>query len=507
MLKVQGYDRIRQAYYNQKQSMRAIAREYGHSYWTVRKALDAPEPKPYQLSKGRAAPKLGPYREQIEALLAENAKLPSKQRYTSKKIYQQIRKAGYRGAESTVRSYVSRKRKELNRPIVYLPLEFDPGVDAQMDWGEGTVIMAGKEMKVQLFVMRLCYSGKFFMMAFPTQKQESFFWGHVQAFNHFGGVPQRISYDNLKTAVHRILEGRNRKEQTQFSRFRSHYLFESRFCTPGKGHEKGGVESDVGYGRRNFLVPMPQVADFDELNQLLVAACQDDDLRIMARREQSIGERWREERPHLRPLSIPAFACCRSREVTLNGYGQVTFETNRYSIPADKARKQLTLRAYPFQIEILADNEIIATHTRSYDRQQDILNPFHYLTLVEQRPGAFEHAQPMRQWRDELPPVYNALLDALRQQSNSESQAVRAFTQILQLHQEVDADLLAEAVEVALQEGIPNLTGVRFCLNRLLDPTPLLPPLDLTATPDLAQVGQQPLSLTDYDQLLTEVAS
>ena len=505
MLIVQDYDRIRQAYYNQKQSMRAIAREYGHSYWTVRKALDAPEPKPYKLSKGRAAPKLGPYQEQIDALLKENAKLPNKQKYTSKKIYQQIRKTGYRGAESTVRSYVSRRRRDLKRPAIYLPLVFDPGMDAQVDWGEATVIMVGKEIKVQLFVMRLCYSGKFFVMAFPTQKQESFFWGHVQAFIFFGGVPHRISYDNLKTAVYRILTGRNRKEQTQFSRFRSHYLFESRFCTPGKGHEKGGVESDVGFGRRNFLVPMPEVADFDELNQLLATACQEDDLRIMARREQSIGERWREEQPHLRPLPTPAFACCTSREVTLNGYGQVTLDTNRYSIPADKAREQLTLRAYPFHIEILADNEIIATHARCYDRQQDILNPFHYLALVEQRPGAFEHAQPMRQWRDELPPVYNALLHALRQQSESESQAVRSFVQILQLHQEMDADLLAEAVEAALQEGIPHLTGVRFCLNRLLDSTPLLPPLDLADAPDLAQIGQQPLSLAHYDQLLREV--
>jgi hypothetical protein len=359
---------------------------------------------------------------------------------------------------------------------------------------------------VQLFVMRLCYSGKFFMMAFPTQRQEAFFWGHVQAFNHLGGIPQRISYDNLKTAVQRILDGRNREEQTHFSHFRSYYLFESRFCTPGQGHEKGGVESDVGYGRRNFLVPVPEVANFDELNQMLVAACQDDDLRVMDRRQQSIGERWQEEQPHLRPLPIHAFNCCTSREVTLNGYGQVTFETNRYSVPANKARKELTLRAYPFAIEILADNECIATHPRSYARQQDILDPLHYLALMEQRPGAFEHARPMRQWRAEWPPVYTALLATLRAQSSRESQAVRTFVAILQLHQDHDADLLATAVEAALQEGLPHLAGVRFCLNRLLDPTPHLQPLDLAAKPELAQVGQQPLSLAHYDQFLAGVS-
>jgi len=505
MLTVLNYERIRQAYYNQGKSMREIEREYGHSYWTIRKALERPEPCGYQLGQAKAAPVLGPYHAQIEQLLAENAKLPRKQRYTSKKIYQTIRRAGYRGAESTVRAYVSRKRKETKRPAIYLPLEFDPGADAQVDWGEGTVVMGGEPTVVQLFVIRLCYSRKLFMMAFPTQKQESFFLGHVHAFTHFEGVPQRISYDNLKTAVNRILQGRNREEQTQFTHFRSHYLFESRFCTPGQGHEKGGVESDVGYGRRNFLVPAPEVADFDQLNRLLAEACRDDDLRTIDRSTQAIGQRWREEQPYLRPLPDHPFACCQSREVTLNGYGQVTFETNRYSVPANKARKHLTLRAYPFQIEILAANEIIATHPRSYQRNQDILDPLHYLSLVEQRPGAFEHAQPMRQWRAEWPPAYAALLDALRTQSETESQAIRTFTEILQLHQSYEADLVATAIEQALQEGLPHPTGVRFCLNRLLDPAPLTSPLDLSTKPELARVGRQPLALADYDRFLQGV--
>ena len=229
-------------------------------------------PEPYQLSKAKVAPVLGPFKAHIERLLAENAQLPRKQRYTSKKINQAIRSQGYQGAESTVRYYVGQKRKDMRRPAIYLPLVFDPGVDAQADWGEATVIMAGEMVVVQLFVMRLCYSRKLFVMAFPTQRQEAFLLGHVLAFAHFGGVPQRISYDNLKAAVKRILEGKNREEQTTFIGFRSYYLFDSRFCTPGQGHEKGGVESDVGYSRRNFLVPMPEVADFDELNQLLIAA-------------------------------------------------------------------------------------------------------------------------------------------------------------------------------------------------------------------------------------------
>jgi hypothetical protein len=363
--------------------------------------------------------------------------------------------------------------------------------------------MQGERAVVQLFVMRLCYSRKLFVMAFPTQRQEAFLLGHVLAFAHYGGVPHRISYDNLKVAVQQILVGRDRIEQTDFVRFRSHDLFDSRFCTPAQGHEKGGVESDVGYSRRNFLTPPPAVADFDELNAHLLAACCADDLRIVDRQAQAIGVRWQAEQPQLRPLPVHPFACCVSREVTLNGYGQVTFETNRYSVPADKARKHLTLRAYPFTIELLADNQVIATHRRSYGRKQDILDPLHYLSLLAERPGAFEHAQPLREWRQRWPPPYETLLATLRQQHASESAAIRTFVQILVLHQSYAPALVEMAIEQAVQERLTTLAGVRFCLDRLLDPTPAVAPLDLGARPALAAVGQQALSSARYDEFLS----
>lgn len=499
MLTVHSYERIRHAHIVEGKSIRQIGRWYG--YWTVRKALEQSERQPYQLSQAKAAPMLGAYKEQIEAMLVENERLPRKQRYTSRKIYRALREAGYQGAESTVRAYVSRRRKGVRWPEVSLPLMFDPGVDAQVDWGEATVILQGEAVVVQLFIMRLCYSRRLFVMAFPTQRQEAFLWGHVQAFAHFGGVPHRISYDNLKVAVQQILEGRNRIEQTDFVRFHSHYLFESRFCTPAQGHEKGGVESDVGYSRRNFLVPPPTVADFDELNALLLAACCADDLRLVDRQTQTVGMRWQVEQPRLRPLPAHRFACCVSREVTLNGYGQVTFETNRYSAPADKARKHLTLRAYPFIIEVLADNAVIATHRRSYARQQDILDPLHYLTLLLERPGAFEHALPLREWRATWPPAYERLLDTLRQQQPPESAAIRTFVQILALHQHYALAVMQRAIEQAVQEKLTTPAGVRFCLNRLLDPTPTLAPIDLAERPALAAVGHQALS--SADQFLT----
>jgi transposase len=204
MLQVDEYEKIRRAYYIEDRSVRQIAREQGYSRKTVRKALGSSEPKPYQRQKERTAPVLGNYKARIEALLEENKGLPRKQRYTSHKIYQTIAGEGYRGSESGVRRYIGEWRQVHNRPATYLPLEFEPGRDAQADWGEGEVVMGGEHMTVQLFSIRLCYSRRLFVMAFPNQRLEAFLEAQVAAFHYFEGVPHRISYDNLKTAVKEI---------------------------------------------------------------------------------------------------------------------------------------------------------------------------------------------------------------------------------------------------------------------------------------------------------------
>ena len=513
MRNVAEIERIRRAYHQEAKSKRAIAREEGCSYHTIQKALQSAAVRPYTLRKGRQSPVLGPYQAQIEVYLSESEQLPRKQRYTGHKIYELLRlEHGYAGCESTVRHYVGQSRRRRQRPEVYLPLEFDPGMDAQVDWGEAWVEMAGERVEVQLFVLRLCYSRKVFCMAFPTQRQEAFFTGHVAAFAYLGGVPQRLIYDNLKTAVQRILTGRSREEQAAFITFRSHYLFESRFCTPGEGHEKGGVESAVGYGCRNFLSPLPQVANFSELNAHLLAHCQADDQRHVERQPRSIAESWQAEQPHLRPLPTHEFACCRSQEVTLNGYGQVTYDTNRYSVPVELAQKQMTLKAYPFVVEIVANNQVIASHERCYGHKQDILNPLHYLSLLERRPGAFEHAKPLRQWRATWPPLYEKLLAHLRtgQQSDTtllsaqqESRAIREFIRILMLHQEQSAEMVTQAIELAFTHQMVHLQGVQFHLNQLLHPAADAEPLDLSARPELARIGTQPVVLAQYNQRLT----
>jgi transposase len=300
MLSVEDREKIRRAYFIELQSLRQIASELHVSRKTIAKALASAEADVYTLKKPRPAPILGPVKSRIDESLAENAKLPPRQRYTSHLICQELRKTGYQGSEPTVRRYIAQQRREKRRPKVYLPLEFDPTTDAKADWGEAVVEIAGAQITVQVFYMRLCHSRKLFMMAFPAQNQEAFFEGHVRAFHFFGGVPHLITYDNLKAAVQKILEGRTRQEQVAFVALRSHYLFASHFCTPGQGNQKGGVEHAVGFGWRNFLVPIPQVASFAALNALLLARCQEDDTRQVAGQAVTIGEAWALERPLLR---------------------------------------------------------------------------------------------------------------------------------------------------------------------------------------------------------------
>lgn len=500
MISVEDREKIRRAYFIDKQSLRQIARELRVARKTVRKAIQSAEPESYTLRAPRPAPTLGPYQARIDALLTENERLPKKQRYTSHKIYRVLEAAGYPGSESSVRRYIGQRRREQRKPKVYLPLEFDPGTDAQADWGEAVAEIAGERVTVQVFFMRLCYSRKLFLMAFPAQRQEAFFEGHVQAFQHFQGVPHRIAYDNLKAAVQKILAGHTRQEQTAFIAFRSHYLFESHFCMPGQGNEKGGVEHGVGFGRRNFMVPIPQVASFAELNTLLLDECRKDDARQVDGQPVTIGEAWELERPALRERPAKDYACCVTRPVALTPYSQVEFETNRYSVPVEKAQPHLVLRAYPFRVEILYLDEVIATHARCYGKQQDVFNPLHYLPLLEQRPGAFEHAKPLRRWRETWPPAYEQLLARLHAEQ-PHGQSVREFVRVLKLHDRYPASLVEQAVTQALEYGCLHADGIELCVRQLQQPAAAVLPLDLAEHPRL-RGDLEPLDLRCYDQLL-----
>jgi len=508
MIKVEDKEKIRRAYYVENKSVRQIGRELKYARQTVRKAIQSAEPERYNMKEPRLAPVLGPYKKRIGELLAESETMPPKQRYTSHRIYELIEAAGFTGSESTVRHYVAQVRKTKKRPKIYLPLEFDPGTDAQVDWGEADVILNGEQVTVQLFLMRLCYSRRLFVMAFPNQKQEAFFAGHVAAFAHFAGVPQRLTYDNLKTAVKKVLMGKERDEQVGFVALRSHYLFESHYCTPGAGHEKGRVEEGVGYVRRNFMTPLPRVDSFAQLNEHLLRQCFKNDQRTIEGQKVTVEQAWQEEVPRLRPLPSYPFDYAPTKKVSLNGYGQVVVDTNRYSVPADKAEAELIAKLYPFEVHLFrpGDEEPIARHPRCYGHKEDVFDPLHYLPLLQQRPGAFQHAKPIRRWREQWPPVYEELLARVQQQW-PEGQGIQQFIHILKLHQYHPAEVIEQAVSQALAYNCAHRDGVELCLRQLQQPDPIFKTLEWGDLPKLAQIDDQPSDLERYERLLGQGAA
>ena len=222
---------------------------------TVRKLLGDSQKPTYTLKEPRPRPVTGPYLEVIRAWLVEDLQAPRKQRHTARRVYDRlVAERGFKGSESIVRKIVAEIKKEIAPKKGFLPLEAAPGEQAQVDWGEAVVRLGGEERRVHLFCMRLRHSGTPFVHAFPDEGLEAFLAGHRLAFEFFGGVPKECVYDNLKSAVTKVLKGPHREENRHFSALRSHYLFDSAFCNPRSGHEKGAVEHLVGYVRRNVLV-------------------------------------------------------------------------------------------------------------------------------------------------------------------------------------------------------------------------------------------------------------
>lgn len=212
-MQTEEQERIRRAYFIEHKSMRTIEKEMRHSRRTIAKAIAIETSKPQQTTTNRRTPIFGPYQSRVEELSGLNEHLPCKQHYTSHKIFEIIQSEGYQGCESRVRKFISRWNKTHHAPDLYIPLKFEPGKDAQCDWGEAIAVIGGVRQTVQIFVMRLNFSRKTFVMAFPSKKQESCFYAHTQAFSHFDGLPWRISCDNLATAVKLAVEGKSRREQ------------------------------------------------------------------------------------------------------------------------------------------------------------------------------------------------------------------------------------------------------------------------------------------------------
>ena len=390
------YAEVRRSVYVEGLSERAAARRFGLARETVRKMLRYRLPPGYRRAQPIRRPKLDAFTGIIDQILREDQPRPKKQRHTAKRIGERLRaEYGFTGGDTIVKAYVREQR--LGGQEMFVPLAHPPG-DAQADFGEALVVIAGVACKAHYLVVDLPHSDDGFVKAFPAETTEAFCDGHNAAFRYFGGVPRRIVYDNTKLAVAWILGDGTRQRTQVFSELQSHYLFDDRFGRPGKGNDKGKVEGLVGYARRNFFVPIPRFGSWDALNACLESQCNERRGRRLRRHTETIGERFARDRAALLPLPPVPYDACDTRTTRVTSLSLVRDRRNDYSVPTAYGHREVLVKGSVDDVVIVCGSAEIARHRRSYGREELIFDPRHYLALLERKTGALDQAAPLAGW-------------------------------------------------------------------------------------------------------------
>jgi transposase len=503
--RVELFEQIRRDHDREGTSIRALAERHGVHRRTVRQALASPLPPPRKQPERRPAPALGPHRETIDAWLIADREAPPKQRHTAHRIYERlIDERGAEVSERQVRRYVRERRAELGVLVdeAFVPLVHDPAVEAEVDWGQAEVCLGGQRRKVHLFLMRSCFSGACFVQAFARETQQAFLEGHVGALAFFGGAFETIRYDNLRSAVQKVLKGRRRIETDRFVALRSHYLFDSEFTRRGKegAHEKGGVEGEVGRFRRNHLVPVPELADLAELNARLLAACNLDLGRTIAGRRETVGEALAREAPLLRPLPAEPFDAAETARPRVDSKALVTIRQNRYSVPVGLVGLRVAARIGAREITLHHDGQLVARHERLAGRGQTAAQLDHYLELLARKPGAIARSLALRQERErgEWPRCFDLLWEGIAERVGT-SEAARQMVDVAMLCRETGLRKVEKAVRGALAAGAYDGRAVAVLARRTrrIEAEPLI---DLEER--LAATASPPPELSGYDRLL-----
>jgi transposase len=459
------YEMIRTGVRNYGKSISEMARITGHSRNTIRKALIG-EPWEYKEREHQPYPVLEPFLSIIDGWLKEDKKNPRKQRHSGRRIFHRLKaEHGYTGSEPTVRRYVRKAKRllGLDVPCAFIPCEPDVGQEAEVDWGTCRVVLDGVIISAKYFIMRSKYSGKFFMRLYPCERQQAFFDAHLHAFAFFGGVFRVLIYDNLTTAVNKVLLGHERVEQECFTKFKAYHGFEARFCNPNEGHEKGGVEGTVGFTRRNFLVPMLEEDTMKEMNAQLLQRCLDYGHHTIAGREATVDALFEAERSHLLPLPAVPFDNVRITTGRVDKYATVIVEKNRYSVPCHLAGTTARVVLRVDHVTLFVDGKQVAEHERAYANNKWILVPDHYLDLLQQRPMAFTSARPIRQWRARWPEAMEQLLKTFCEKQGI-NHGIKDFVMVLMLYRKHEVALVDAAVAQAAAISVGSSAGVAALL-------------------------------------------
>jgi transposase len=506
MSRVELYERIRKDNRDEGLGIRALAAKHRVHRRTVREALASATP-PERKVPDRVAPALGPWQDTIRGWLIADSTAPRKQRHTAHRVWARLRdECGAVVAESTVRAFVAQVRFELDNHLwaVTVPQTHRPGEEAEVDFGVLSAWIDGVLVELWMFCMRLSYSGRGFHVVFANQAQEAFLEGHVEAFEHFGGVPTgMVRYDNLKDAVIKVLLGRDRLENSRFIALRSHYGYDSFYCRPGidGAHEKGGVEGEIGRFRRNHLVPVPRVAGLAELNELLAAADAVDDERRIAWRKETVGEAAVVEAAVLRALPAERFDTATVLRPVVDTKARISVRQSLYSVPAGLSRRRVEVRLAARSFQVFADGKLVAVHERSLHKGSEDLVLDHYLEILVRKPGAMPGSTALAQAR--LCGAFTAVhqqfwVEARHRQGDGAG--TRALIGVLLLHRSLPAGAVVAGMTAALKVGSVDPDVVAVEARRSLEPAPA----PAVIVPIGARLGYRPPpDLAGYDELLS----
>ncbi|MFE3200164.1 IS21 family transposase [Embleya sp. NPDC059237] len=509
-------------------SSRALERKYGVGFRTVQKALSSAWPEPRKKLPPRVT-RLDPFKPLIDRMLRADLDAPRKQRHTVKRIFDRL--VDEHGADEIsyqmVRAYVADRRGEIllqaGRGVAdaFIPQTHKPGAEAEVDFGDVTVRLAGELVTCYLFAFRLSYSGKSVHRIFASAGQEAFFEGHVHALNVLGGVPTgKVRYDNLRAAVAQVLGfSRQQVEAERWTAFRSHHGLEALYCRPGIGgaHEKGGVEGQIGWFRRNRLVPVPEVATLAELNAMIERWDEQDDSRRIRSRPRIIGEYFAAERPLLAPLPDEPFETGRLFTPRVDRDSQISVRTNRYSVPVRLIGRTVRVMLHASEVVVHDGREEVARHERLIAKGGTRLDLDHYLEALVRKPGALPGATALEQARSagRFTPIHDAWWAAARK-AHGERDGTRALIEVLLLSRHLSHEHLVAGLAVALKAGALTADAVALEARKAAeadtaDPAEPEPPAAGRATVTsltarrLAHLppDTRPLpSVAHYDQLL-----
>jgi len=506
MLTVDDYGKIRRAF-RDGMSIREIARAFGHSRRTIRAILAHPQPKPYTRSQPPPAPILGPFHAVIDAILAQDEEAPPKQRHTAMQVFRRLRgDHGYTGSYDQVRRYIGRRRRDHRE--TFIPLAHDPGQRLECDFGHIHVDFPDGRRLVPVLIAAWAYSNYGFALALPTERTEAILHGLVEAFTFFGCVPHEVWWDNPTTVVAQIFTGRDRRPNASYAALASHYTFEPLFCMPARGNEKPYAETRVRVLQRQWATPVPQVATLASLNLQLRDRCLREADRTVEGRAEAIGQRFARDRTAALPLPAYPFDACVVQAAQVDKYQTVRFDRNRYSVPRGCAYRAVTVKGYVERVEVVAGGQVVARHARSYDRDQQVLDPLHYLAALGRRPAALDHAPVLRDWA--LPECFLRLRQALEARHGGRAGA-RQYIRVLQLLAEHPLGRVQHAVEKVLGQEPVQAERVVALVIRLADagPAPGAPADSVTASchstvTTLCQYQVPRPDLGRFDQLLSQ---